>query len=47
MYYKYSRKYEVKMALVFSVYPYFEKNLEEQVVKIKNISETSLKFTAS
>ena len=27
------------------VYPYFEKNLEEQLVEIKNISESFLKFT--
>ena len=30
---------------MFIVYPYFEKNLEEQVVEIKNISESTLKFT--
>ena len=29
----------------FIVYPYFEKSLEEQLVEVKNISKSSLKFT--
>ena len=41
----YSGKYKVKMFLWFIVYPYFEKSLEEQVVEINNISESSLKLT--
>ena len=45
LYYKYSRKYEVKMKLKFIVYLYFEKSPEKRVVKIKNILESSLKLT--